>query len=207
MIFRLIADDLRFYSARSRPDGRATAWGVLRACLIEKGWWLLLGYRFAQYASSRRSRLSNPLWWITRILASLFYYGNVIANKSEALADCDMPGPVYFSRGGHYMIGARAIGSGTVLQRHVTFGMAVTNGNEERPVIGKNVWIGQDCVIAGNLEVGHGATILPGSYVTIDVPAGAVAAGNPARVIRTNYDNDEARNLIASTGFPPGLEP
>lgn len=54
-----------------------------------------------------------------------------------------------------------------------------------KPVsIGKNVWIGGQCVILPGVTIGEGSVIGAGSVVTHDIPAGVVAFGNPARVIR-----------------------
>ena len=50
-----------------------------------------------------------------------------------------------------------------------------------RPVvIGDDVWIGTGAIILKGVRIGDGATIAPGAVVTRDVPAKAVAAGNPA---------------------------
>lgn len=54
--------------------------------------------------------------------------------------------------------------------------------------IGDRVWIGARAVILKGVTVGGGAVIAAGSIVTKDVPAGALVAGNPARVIRSDVD-------------------
>jgi maltose O-acetyltransferase len=52
-----------------------------------------------------------------------------------------------------------------------------------RPIrIGRNVWIGGSAIILPGVSIGDDALIGAGSVVTRDLPAGAVAYGNPARV-------------------------
>jgi acetyltransferase-like isoleucine patch superfamily enzyme len=48
--------------------------------------------------------------------------------------------------------------------------------------IGSDVWIGGGAIILPGVSIGDGALIGAGSVVTRDVPAGATAFGNPARV-------------------------
>lgn len=51
-------------------------------------------------------------------------------------------------------------------------------------VIGENVWTGIRCIILPGVTIGEGAVIGACSVVTKDIPALAIAAGNPAKVIR-----------------------
>jgi maltose O-acetyltransferase len=51
--------------------------------------------------------------------------------------------------------------------------------------IGNRVWIGGGAMILPGVTVGDDAVIGAGAVVTRDVPARAVVAGNPARVIKT----------------------
>jgi maltose O-acetyltransferase len=52
-----------------------------------------------------------------------------------------------------------------------------------RPIrIGRNVWIGGGAIILPGVTIGDDALIGAGSVVTRDVPDGATAMGNPARV-------------------------
>ena len=54
----------------------------------------------------------------------------------------------------------------------------------ERTVISKGASIGSGATILSNITVGENAIVGAGSVVTKDVPANAVVAGNPARVLR-----------------------
>ena len=50
-------------------------------------------------------------------------------------------------------------------------------------VIEDNVLIGANAVILEGVRVGAGAIVAAGAIVTQDVPAGAVVAGTPAKVL------------------------
>ncbi len=49
-------------------------------------------------------------------------------------------------------------------------------------MIGRNVWIGGGAIILPGVTIADDAIIGAGSVVTRDVPRGATALGNPARV-------------------------
>lgn len=53
-----------------------------------------------------------------------------------------------------------------------------------------NVWLGGSVVILGGVTIGENSVIGAGSVVTHDIPAGVIAVGNPASVLRkiTNQD-------------------
>lgn len=55
--------------------------------------------------------------------------------------------------------------------------------------IGSNVFIGTRTIILKGVRIGDSAVIGAGSVVTSEIPAGCIAAGNPARVIRTRQVN------------------
>lgn len=53
--------------------------------------------------------------------------------------------------------------------------------------IGNDVWIGASAVILPGISIGNGAVIGAGSVVTKNVPANAIVAGNPAKVIKYRF--------------------
>lgn len=82
-------------------------------------------------------------------------------------------------------------------ERHVHFKNIITSGHprdihlEDKPIsIGKDVLVGAQSIILKGTNIGNNAIIGAGSVVTKDVPPFAVAAGNPARVIRMLPENE-----------------
>nr|WP_055501740.1 sugar O-acetyltransferase [Nonomuraea pusilla] len=51
--------------------------------------------------------------------------------------------------------------------------------------IGDNVWLGGGVIVCPGVSIGDNSVIGAGAVVTRDIPPNVVAAGNPARVLRT----------------------
>ncbi|WP_312498793.1 2,3,4,5-tetrahydropyridine-2,6-dicarboxylate N-acetyltransferase [Enterococcus sp.] len=92
------------------------------------------------------------------------------------------------------ILGARA----TVGKKaHIGAG-AVLAGVLEPPsaspvVVEDHVLIGANAVVLEGVRVGEGAVVAAGSVVTEDVPAGAVVAGSPAKVIKMKDDKTKIK--------------
>ncbi|MEV8393365.1 MULTISPECIES: sugar O-acetyltransferase [unclassified Streptomyces] len=54
--------------------------------------------------------------------------------------------------------------------------------------IGDNVWLGGGVIVCPGVTIGENTVVGAGSVVTKDLPAGVLAVGNPARVIRELED-------------------
>jgi len=62
--------------------------------------------------------------------------------------------------------------------------------------IGNDVWIGSDVIILSGITVGDGAAIGAGSVVTADVEPYSIVAGNPAKLIKKRFSDDQIERLL-----------
>ncbi|MER7449323.1 CatB-related O-acetyltransferase [Nocardia beijingensis] len=68
--------------------------------------------------------------------------------------------------------------------------------NRGDTVVGNDVWFGNGVTVLPGVRIGHGAIIGAGAVVTGDVPDYGVVGGNPARLIRTRYDDRDVARLL-----------
>ena len=93
--------------------------------------------------------------------------------------------------GGRATVGKNChIGAGTVLA-------GVVEPASATPVIVEdNVLIGANAVVIEGIRVGEGAVVAAGAVVVEDVPANAVVAGCPARVIKMKDQKTEGKTAL-----------
>lgn len=134
---------------------------------------------------------------------------NIVGKQIEIKNDITLSSPDMIKFSNYIYIGecAKVYGKGNLILKdnviigpNVTFFTSVHNySNDYLPygfedkieniTVNKLVWIGANVIILPGVEIGEGAVIGAGSIVTKDVPACAIVAGNPAKIIKK-------RNLI-----------
>src|SRR5579885_1847870 len=147
------------------------------SCSVSRGFLTLAVQRLSRFYNDRRRQSGwtpqtlalKPLVMLGKILV-------VILTKSDIAETSIIHGGVYLSDLGYLTIGPQRVGRGTIIHHRVTIGVQA-GGGKVKPVIGENVWIGPDSVIFGDTTIGDGATILPGTVLSMSVPPRAVACG------------------------------
>ena len=57
-------------------------------------------------------------------------------------------------------------------------------------IIHDNVWIGRNSIINKGVTIGENSIVAAGSVVTKDVPPNCIVGGNPAKVVKTNINQE-----------------
>lgn len=93
--------------------------------------------------------------------------------------------------GGRAIVGKHChIGAGTVLAG------VVEPASATPVIIEDNVMMGANAVVLEGVRVGEGAVVAAGAVVVSDVPAGAVVAGVPAKVIKMKDAKTESKTAL-----------
>jgi len=140
-------------------------------------------FRCAQWFAIRKRQ---TLLWLLGLPVMVSYRLIV-----EWLLGCELPAKTRVGAGlllyhgqGLVINDNTIIGADCVLRHNTTIGNILRDGLASgSPVIGNNVEVGANVCIIGEVIIGDGAKIGAGAVVIMNVPAGAVAVGNPARIV------------------------
>ena len=150
-----------------------------RPWLREQSVWAVAVHRFGRYVDQLprglRRRLLDRFYWLSFRCVETF---TGVSLPKEATIG---PGLRVWHFGGIFVHPRVIMGSGCTLRQGVTIGVRVDEGPV--PVLGDGVDLGAYAQILGGVRIGHHAKIGAMSVVLCDVPDGATAVGNPARVI------------------------
>jgi serine O-acetyltransferase len=148
-----------------------------------QGFWAMLVYRFGRWRYGFKIALiRKPL----SLLYKLLYKMVQIATGIEL--PCEVPIGRNFRIdhfGGIIISGFASFGDNCIIRNGVTIGLKNID-EKSAPVFGNNVNIGAGAKILGDITIGDNVDIGANAVVLQDVPAGSLAVGVPARIIRKN---------------------
>ena len=115
---------------------------------------------------------------------------------------------VFIDHGFGVVIGETAeIGDDCTIYQGVTLGgTSLNKGMKRHPTLGRGVIVGAGAQVLGGFTVGDGAKVGSNAVVVKEVPAGATAVGNPARVVRKEVGDvreQAAARMFAAYGVMP----
>lgn len=145
----------------------------------EQSLWAIWVYRFGRRVDRRpqgivRRMLTAVYWLLFRTTETLLA---ISLPKSARIG----PGLRIWHFGGIFIHHEAIIGARCTLRQGVTIGNRSEGG--PAPVIGDDVEFGAYAQVLGGVHIGNGCRIGALAVVLCDVPEGATAVGNPARVI------------------------
>ncbi|MDP9107750.1 MAG: serine O-acetyltransferase [Pseudomonadota bacterium] len=178
-----------------RDPAARTGWEVLTCypglhALIMHGW--------------ARWCWQHNLKWLGRFISHLARFFTAI----EIHPGATIGRRVFIDHGFGVVIGETAeIGDDCTIYQGVTLGgTSLNKGAKRHPTLGAGVIIGAGAQVLGGFTVGAGAKVGSNAVVVKEVPAGATAVGNPARIILKQDDSAPeaaAARMFAAYGITP----
>ncbi len=68
---------------------------------------------------------------------------------------------------------------------HGIYDRSLPSGDVHPVILEPNVWVGDSAIICKGVTIGKDSIIGAGAVVSSDIPAGSIAVGNPARIVKT----------------------
>ena len=154
-------------------------------------------------------RWANACW-----RAGFKWLGRFISHIARGLTGIEIhPGAtigrrVFIDHGFGVVIGETAeIGDDCTIYQGVTLGgTSLSKGAKRHPTLGRGAIIGAGAKVLGSFTVGEGAKVGSNAVVVKEVPPGATAVGNPARIIEKEVlssREDAASRMFAAYGLTP----
>lgn len=63
-------------------------------------------------------------------------------------------------------------------------------------IVSNDVWFGYNSIVLSGVKIGNGVVIGAGSVITKDIPDYAIVAGNPARIVKMRFSDEEISSLL-----------
>lgn len=182
MMIKKFKSDLIKYKSYSKKN-------TIVLMLTQQGLWAIFVYRFSNALYQARAPY---------LLKRIFLVVCVLWQKTiEILTGISLPYSAqigtsfYIGHFGNIIINANAIiGDNCNISQGVTIGLSGRGNDRGVPIIGNNVYIGANAVIAGKIIIGDGSVIGANSFVNRDVAPNTTVLGVPAKKISDNDSKD-----------------
>lgn len=173
-LFSLIRSDYRKYK-------KYGAHGIV-IVLLTQGFWAQFQYRIAHFFY--RNVKIQP-FRILVMLPMYFWQKSIeIMTGISIPASAQIGHSFYIAHFGGIILNSNTkIGNNCNISQGVTIGVSGLGDKRGVPVIGNNVYIGANAVLAGKISIGDNALVGACSLVSSDVPENGVVVGVPATLV------------------------
>lgn len=152
---------------------------------------------FKGYAAAVSHRVARRQWHAGERFSALWIQSQASAAFGVDIHPAASIGAgVMFDHATGVVVGETAcIGDGCTLLHGVTLGGTGKDSGDRHPKVGRDVLIGANASVLGNIKIGDGAKIGAGSVVLRPVPHGATAVGAPAKIIGWAKEHHPGSNI------------
>ncbi len=171
---------------------------------FSQGFWAIALHRFGNWRMDIRNRwLRMPFSLAHRVLNKFVEWTcGISLNPAVKVGR-----RVRIWHHGGIILAARSIGNDVHIRQNTTFGTARRGDHRsQKPIIEDRVDIGPGVVVTGAIIIGHDSVIGANAVVLEDVPPYSLAAGVPAKVIKT-FDPTQAIAAAFAPAAAPVPEP
>lgn len=151
-------------------------------------------------------RVAHACWraglrWLARFISNFArWLTGIEIHPAAVIGRC-----VFIDHGMGIVIGETAeVGDGCTIYQGVTLGgTSLAKGKKRHPTLGRGVIVGAGAQVLGGFTVGDGARIGGNAVVIKEVPPGATAVGNPARILHKEADatRESAANRMGFSAY------
>ncbi len=157
--------------------------------LTTQGLWALFVYRISN--AIYRSKLPGFIKKLLLLFAIFWQKYIEIVTGISLPYSATIGSEFYIGHFGNIIINASAvIGNNCNISQGVTIGISGKAENRGVPVIGNNVYLGANAVIAGKIKVGDNVVVGANTFVNRDVESNCTVLGVPAKKISDNTSVD-----------------
>ena len=150
-----------------------------------QGFWAIFQYRIAHFGHLKIKL--QPFRILFRVLTLLWQKGIEISTGISIPASVIIGHSFYIGHFGGVIINANAIiGDNCNISQGVTIGVSGQGNNRGVPIIGNEVYIGANSVVAGKITIGNNVLIGACSLVNTSFLDDSVAIGVPAVIVSQN---------------------
>jgi len=187
----LKADLQRYYKNQSRYAKLSTT-KKIHLILANYGLHAIFVYRFGNLIETKI--IDRKFYLIKKLLLGVYCILNFLIIKMYDIKisrHARIAKGIYINHFSGIIISKCIIGENCTLHQRVQIEGNDSDLYKENCLIGNNVWIGPHAIIKKGIKIGDGAAISAGSIVQADVERNCLAIGNPAKILKKNFDNSE----------------